>query len=274
MNPTQRPFSVVGQGQSMLSAPVPNVIAIGSGKGGVGKTWLSVTLCHALARGGARVLLFDGDLGLANVDIQLGLAPKHDLGSVIAGRRTLGGAIFRYEEGGFDMIAGQSGGGGLAVLPPARLAALRDELMNFAKSYDWLVIDIGAGIDRTVRAMLNRAGVGLVVTTDEPTALTDAYALIKIMKSERPDADLRTVVNMAASTRDGERTYATLRRACENFLRYSPPLAAVVRNDGHVRDAIRQQMPLFVRHPNSDAAADVAALAERLSGALPLRGVS
>lgn len=269
-----RPYTVVGNGPTSAAPPVANVLAVSSGKGGVGKTWLSVTLCHVLARSGARVLLFDGDLGLANIDIQLGLAPKHDLSAVIAGRRTLQGVVFRYEEGGFDVIAGQSGAGGLASMPPARLVGLRDELMGLAKSYDWLVIDIGAGIDRTVRALLSRAGIGLVVTTDEPTALTDAYALIKVVKSERPDADLRAVVNMAASSRDGERTYATLLRACENFLKCSPPLAGVVRNDPHVRDAIRQQAPLLMRYPNSDAAGDVAALVARITAPLTLRGVS
>lgn len=274
MTPQTRPFSIVGKSSPAAALPLPNVIAISSGKGGVGKTWLSVTLCHALARNGARVLLFDGDLGLANIDIQLGLAPKHDLASVIAGRRSLKGSAFRYEEGGFDVIAGQSGAGGLASLAPARLVALRDELMELAASYDWLIIDIGAGIDRTVRTLLSRAGVGLVVTTDEPTALTDAYALIKVIKSERPDADLRAVVNMAASSRDGERTYATLLRACENFLKCSPPLAGVVRSDPHVRDTIRQQAPLLMRYPNSDAAGDVAALAGRLAASIQLRGVS
>ncbi|HEU0071340.1 MAG TPA: MinD/ParA family protein [Alphaproteobacteria bacterium] len=273
MNP-HRPFTVVGNGPGAAPLPVSNVIAVSSGKGGVGKTWLSVTLCHVLARSGARVLLFDGDLGLANVDIQIGLAPKHDLSAVISGRRTLSGVISRYEEGGFDIIAGQSGAGGLASLPPARLVALRDELMGLARQYDWLIIDIGAGIDRTVRTMLSRAGIGLVVTTDEPTALTDAYALIKVVKAERPDADLRAVVNLAASSRDGERTYATLLRACENFLKCSPPLAGVVRNDPHVRDSVRQQAPLLMRYPNSDAAADVAALINRMTSSVPLRGVS
>jgi flagellar biosynthesis protein FlhG len=267
-----RPFTIVGNGPVATAAPLPNVIAVSSGKGGVGKTWLSVTLCHALARVGQRVLLFDGDLGLANVDIQLGLAPKHDLSSVIAGRRTMQGAIFHYDEGNYDILAGQSGAGGLATLPPARLIALRDELMGFAASYNWLIVDVGAGIDRTVRTMLSRAGIGLVVTTDEPTALTDAYALIKVVKSERPDADLRAVVNLAASPRDGERTYATLLRACENFLKCRVPLAGVVRRDTKVREAIRQQAPLLIRHPNSDAAADVMALASRLTGLIGMRG--
>jgi flagellar biosynthesis protein FlhG len=244
---------------------VSNVIAISSGKGGVGKTWFAVTLSHALARSGRNVLLFDGDLGLANVDIQLGLAPQHDLGAVIAGRRTLQGATFRYADGRFDIIAGQSGSGGLASLPPTRLAGLRDDLMAMAPNYGSVIVDIGAGIDRTVRTMLGRAGTCLVVTTDEPTSLTDAYALIKVVRSERPTANLQVVVNMAASESEGERTYGVLVRACENFLKYTPPLAGIIRRDPKVREAIRSQAPLLIRHPTSEAAADVEAIARRLS---------
>lgn len=245
--------------------PVANVIAVSSGKGGVGKTWFAVTLSHALARGGKNVLLFDGDLGLANIDIQLGLAPQHDLGSVIAGRRTMQGAAFRYPEGQFDIIAGQSGSGGLASLPVARLVGLRDDLVALAPNYHSIVIDIGAGIDRTVRTMLGRAGVCLVVTTDEPTSLTDAYALIKVVRAERPGANLQVVVNMAASESEGERTYGVLVRACDSFLKYTPPLAGIVRRDAKVRDAIRSQAPILVRHPNCDAARDVEAIARRVS---------
>lgn len=244
--------------------PVANVIAIGSGKGGVGKTWFAITLSHALARVGQNVLLFDGDLGLANVDIQLGLTPPHDLGSVIAGRRTLQGAKFRYDAGGFDIIAGQSGSGGLASLPPARLASLRDELMTMAPKYNFILVDIGAGIDRAVRTLLGRAGTCLVVTTDEPTSLTDAYALIKVVKAERPNANLQVVVNLAASESEGERTYGILVRACENFLKYTPPLAGIVRRDVKVREAIRSQTASLTRHPNSEAASDVEAIARRL----------
>lgn len=260
MSPNAAALSIVPTG-----TPVPNVIAVSSGKGGVGKTWFAVTLSHALARSGKNVLLFDGDLGLANVDIQLGLAPEHDLGSVIAGRRTMQGAAFRYTDGRFDIIAGQSGSGGLASLPPARLAGLRDDLMTMAPNYSAIIVDVGAGIDRTVRTMLGRAGTCLVVTTDEPTSLTDAYALIKVVRSERPNANLRVVINMAASESEGERTYGVLVRACENFLKYTPPLAGIIRRDVKVREAIRSQAPILTRHPTSDAAADVETIARRLS---------
>ena len=137
--------------------------------------------------------------------------------------------------------------------------------MALAPNYHTVVVDIGAGIDRTVRTMLGRAGACLVVTTDEPTSLTDAYALIKVVRAERPAANLQVVVNMAASESEGERTYGVLVRACESFLKYTPPLAGIIRRDIKVRETIRSQAPLLVRHPNSDAASDVEAIARRFS---------
>ncbi|HSK41294.1 MAG TPA: MinD/ParA family protein [Arenibaculum sp.] len=241
-----------------------NVVAVASGKGGVGKTWLSITLSHALARLGRRTLLFDGDLGLANVDIQLGLMPTSDLGLVMNGGLPLAAAAERYAEGGFDIIAGRSGSGNLANLTPSRLNELRTDLLEVARAYDTVVIDLGAGVDRTVRHLSGPAGVTLVVTTDEPTSLTDAYAFIKVTHAASPRSDLRVVVNMASSQREGERTYGTILKACQNFLKFAPPLAGIIRRDMRVRDAIRNQTPLLQRSPGADAAADVEGIAKRL----------
>ncbi len=241
-----------------------NVVAVASGKGGVGKTWFAITLAHALALEGARTLLFDGDLGLANVDIQLGLMPKTDLGSVLTGRLTLNQATIPFEDGGFDIIAGRSGSGSLANIPASRLQILGDDLMLLAAAYDRVVLDLSAGIERTVRQLASNVGACMVITTDEPTALTDAYAFIKVTHMEHPAADLRIVVNMANSTREGERTYNTLLKACEGFLKISPPLAGIVRRDNKVRESIRRQSPTLTRFPNCEAAADLEAIAGRL----------
>ncbi|TAN62921.1 MAG: cobyrinic acid a,c-diamide synthase [Magnetospirillum sp.] len=241
-----------------------NVVAVASGKGGVGKTWFAITLSHALARAGQRVLLFDGDLGLANVDIQLGLMPKSDLGSVVAGRQTLNQALTQFPEGGFDIIAGRSGSGTLANIPLSRLQMLGDDLAVLAGNYDRVVVDLGAGVEKTTRNFSQQAGTIMVVTTDEPTSLTDAYAFIKVTHMERPGTDMRIVVNMANSTREGERIYNTLLKACEGFLKISPPLAGVIRRDLKVREAIRNQTPIMTRSPNAEAAADVEAIVQRL----------
>ena len=246
-----------------------NMVAIASGKGGVGKTWLAITLTHALAKAKTKALLFDGDLGLANLDIQLGLMPKHDLGSVIAGRLTLSQAIFPFEDesaNSFDIIAGRSGSGGLANVPASRLRILGDDLTLLSSGYDWVILDLGAGVERTVRQLTHNVNTCLVVATDEPTSLTDAYAFIKLTHMGRPDADIRIVVNMANSTREGERTYNTLLKACEGFLKISPALMGVIRRDNKVREAIRAQSSILTRYPNCEAAADVEKIAALLLG--------
>jgi flagellar biosynthesis protein FlhG len=242
----------------------PNMLAVASGKGGVGKTWFSITLCHALARAGKKALLFDGDLGLANVDIQLGLTPDKDLSAVVEGSATLAAAITRYDDGGFDILAGRSGSGNLAMLASQKLSEVRNDLIGLAKDYDAVIIDLGAGVERPVRQMAGPAAFTYIVVTDEPTSLTDAYAFIKLARAANPTADMRIVVNMAATSSEGQKTYETIRKACESFLSYTPPLAGIIRRDAKVRDAIRAQTALLIRSPQSQAAEDVEAIAAQL----------
>ncbi len=239
-----------------------NIVAVASGKGGVGKTWFSVTLTHALAKMGKNVLLFDGDLGLANVDVQLGLMPKRDLNDVIRGRLGLDKVVQRYEDGGFDIIAGRSGQASLSALPSQRLTVLRDQLLEVADKYDVVIVDLGAGVDRTVRMMSASATRTLLVTTDEPTSLTDAYAFIKLGNAAGMSKHVSIVVNQAPTPNEGEKTYRTLLKACENFLRLSPPLAGMIAMDPKVKDSIRHQTPILTRSPNSDAAVDVEKIAK------------
>ena len=133
------------------------LVAIASGKGGVGKTWFAITLSHALARAGRRTLLFDGDLGLANVDIQLGLMPDRDLGAVLTGKLSMRHSVTKYPDGGFDILAGRSGSGNLASLPAPRLNRLLAELSSLSELYDHVIMDLGAGVDRTVQLLAGSA---------------------------------------------------------------------------------------------------------------------
>ena len=242
-----------------------NITAIASGKGGVGKTWFSITLAQALSKKGKRILLFDGDLGLANLDIQLGLMPKHDLSGVISGRLTLNQAIIDYEQGGFDIIAGQSGAGGLLNIASSRLQVLGDELSLISSKYDMVMLDLGAGVERTVRQLAHISGTCIVVLTDEPTSLTDAYAFIKVLNKERPEIEIRIVTNIVNSIREGERTYATLEKACQGFLKFSPDLLGVIRRDSKVRETIRAQVPLLTRYPSCEAAKDIDQIVTKLT---------
>jgi len=241
-----------------------NILAIASGKGGVGKTWLSVTLAHLFARAGRHVLLFDGDIGLANVDVQLGLTPQRDLNSALSGRHSLEEAITRYEEGGFDIIAGRSGSTSLASLPMEKLHAIATQLADIQKNYDHVLIDLGAGIEQNVQYLAALASRCLVVVTDEPTSLTDAYAFIKIAQMGKNSPEIGVVINQAATQKEGEGTYSAINKACMNFLNMSPALMGIIRRDNKVKDSIRSQKSLLIKAPHSTAATDAAALSIKL----------
>jgi len=241
-----------------------NILAIASGKGGVGKTWLSVTIAHLCARSGRHVLLFDGDIGLANVDVQLGLTPQRDLNSVLSGRHSLKEAITHFPEGGFDIIAGRSGSTSLASLPLDKLETIATELKNIQSNYDLVIIDLGAGIEQNVQYLASLAARCLVVVTDEPTSLTDAYAFIKISRMSKNPPEIGVVINQASTQKEGESTYHAINKACVNFLNISPMLYGIIRRDNKVKDSIRNQKSILIRAPHSTAATDAAALSIKL----------
>lgn len=245
------------------------IITVASGKGGVGKTWVSVTLAHTLANMGRKVLLFDGDLGLANVDIQLGFMPEHDLGDVIAGNLTMKEAITSYDDtaisdGKLDIIAGKSGSGALGNLTHDRLIQIRADLVEMAEDYDHVILDLAAGVDNSVNILSNHKGVVLVVLTADPTSLTDAYAFIKLTHMRNPKSNIQIVVNNVSSKQEGKKTFEAIKKACEGFLRFSPSLAIIIKNDSRIVDSIRSQTPLLARHPQSDAAEVMQELASKL----------
>ena len=245
-------------------AAAKKILTVASGKGGVGKTWLSASLCHAMAQDGKRVLLFDGDLGLANVDIQLGLNVQHDLVEVVSGKLSMRKAITPYKPGGFFVIAGRSGSGVLADLNRSRIKEMRREILGLANTFDRIVVDLGAGVETAVRGLLPKGCQTYVVTTDEPTSLTDAYAFVKIAMRLDPETDPKIIVNMADSLEKGLRTYETLSRACNSFLSRSPELTGVVRRDSKVRDAIRRQTLYMNRYPTTTATRDIRKIAAKL----------
>lgn len=240
-----------------------NIIAVASGKGGVGKTWVAITLASLVARTGRKTLLFDGDIGLANVDVQLGLTPKRDLSEVFLKQARLADVVTPYAPN-FDIIAGRSGAGNLSTLPASALASLTEQLLALAKQYDFTFIDLGAGIEEHVRMLAAAAGRCVVVVTDEPTSLTDAYAFIKLCVTNGAPAAVDIIVNQAASLKEGEKTFGSLTKACVNFLKFAPPCLGIIRKDGKVRESIRKQTPIVTHAPHCTAATDAATISIRL----------
>lgn len=266
-------------------ARLRNMIAVASGKGGVGKTWFSITLAHTFAHSGRRALLVDGDLGLANVDVQLAMAPANDLASVVAGRIKLADAIAAFAGGapawddgnpaaqgagsGFDVLAGRSGSGSLDGMSRKQIETLCAELGRASVLYDHVIVDLAAGMNSHMTPLFAMTGKALIVVTDDPTSITDAYACIKLLVSRHPGLDIRIVVNMADGRSEAERTYGSLLRACEHFLKFAPKLAGYIVRDKHVSQSIRAQAPLLSRYPQSTAGKHVQNIAEGLQPAGP-----
>ncbi|MFZ4601683.1 MAG: MinD/ParA family protein [Caulobacterales bacterium] len=249
--------------------PAP-VIAIASGKGGVGKTWFSTTLACTWGRQNRRTLLVDGDLGLANVDVQLGIRPKSDLSAVLRGWIDLEAAVTPVnggpsKQGGFDLLPGHSGSGALANVSMEDVAGIVAGLATLAFHYDRVILDLAAGVDAQTIRLAGSADRVVVVTTEEPTALTDAYAFIKVLRLHRPEATPSIVVNMADKRLTGRRIYDQLAKACETYLGVRPPLAGIIVRDAAVPDCIRAQTPLTIRNPGAPALDDVIRIAEQIA---------
>jgi flagellar biosynthesis protein FlhG len=255
--PQLRPGSPIQQVLRDLR-PRARVLAIVSGKGGVGKTSLAVNLAIGLAAAGRRVLLVDADIGLANVDLLLGQRPRGDLGHVLTGRMALADIV---QEGpaGIAWIPGASQMPALARIGQKRRDAVLEDLSDLETQHDLLVLDAPAGIGRGVLGLTRLADELVVVTTPEPTSLVDAYALLKATAaSGAPGApglgQVRLIVNMVAHRRDVERVHSRLREAAGRFLGVPVGLLGYVFCDGHVGRAVQRQEPLLLAYPHSQAA--------------------
>ncbi|MDN5346765.1 MAG: flagellar biosynthesis protein FlhG [Clostridia bacterium] len=239
------------------------VLAVVSGKGGVGKTNLTVNLGLVLAKWGYKVLIFDADLGLGNVDILLGLVPRWDLRQVINGEKSLAEIIIRGPAG-LQLIPGASGLQELADLDSFRQEKLLQELESLATRQDFVLLDAGAGISRKILSFALAAGEVLVVTTPEPTALTDAYGLIKILA--RLGTKNYLIVNRVASETEGREAAQRLQQAVRRFLHLDLPLLGFIAEDRAVGQAVHRQQPFVLSASGVKAALDVEAIARKLLG--------
>lgn len=245
-----------------------SIVAVASGKGGVGKTFCSITLASCFAKKGRRTLLVDGDLGLANVDVQLGIAPETDLAAVVAGWVELEDAVTAVDggarDGGFDVLPGRSGSGALAEMPTAEVARLAASVTALSLQYDQVILDLAAGIDQNITRLGKAADRCLMVITDEPTSMTDGYAFIKVMKGHAPNVEPVIAINQALNAEGGRRTYEAIARACQTFLGFRPALAGIILKDDRVPDCIRRQQTLASNYPQAQAIRDIDAIADVL----------
>ncbi len=239
------------------------VIAVTGGKGGVGKTNVSINTATALAAQGQKVLVLDADLGLANVDVQLGIRAKHNLSHVISGECTLEEVLVEGPRG-IKIVPAASGSRAMVEMTEAQHAALIQSFSNLESQFDCLIVDTAAGISDMVLSFARAAQEVMVVVCDEPASFTDAYALIKLLSREHGVFRFRIVANMVRSSREGMELHAKLAKVTDRFLDVALELVATVPFDENVRKAVRQQQTVVDAYPRSPASVAYQGLATKI----------
>ncbi|GAB4398325.1 MAG: MinD/ParA family protein [Rhodoferax sp.] len=253
--------------------PLGKVLAVTSGKGGVGKTFVSANLAAALAKRGRKVLVLDADLGLANLDVVLNLYPKITLHDVFTGKATIEEAIVRAP-GGFAVLLAGSGMVEYSRLTPN----VRDDFLRIMTGllphYDIVLLDTGAGISDVVLFAVSLASEVLVVATPEPTSLTDAYATIKVLAGEQKRRVVRMVINQAARMGDGRAITAQLQQVLDRFVSVAPGEKVRLVHmgdipaDPSVRQAVMRRQLLLQSMPGCPASLAISQLAGKLEDSL------
>ena len=239
------------------------MFAITSGKGGVGKTSASINLAIALAARGKRVIVLDADLGLANVEVLMGLNSFFNLQHVIDGEKSIMQILVKGP-GGIEIVPGTSGLAKLADLGPAARQNVLNGLKDLQEQSDFVVIDTMAGIGQNAVRFAAAADEVLVVTTPEPSAIVDAYATIKTIFSIREDTVFRLIINMVVNQQQALAVTTNLSRVAKQYLGLTLSYLGYIPRDPHVAQGVMQTTPFVLRFPNAPATQAVYELADRI----------
>ncbi len=248
-----------------MAQPHPvRVIAITGGKGGVGKTNVSLNMAIAMASMDKEVMVMDADLGLANIDVLLGLHPKYNLQHVIRGERTLEEVIVEGPAG-VKVVPASSGIKDMAELSPSQHAGLVRAFSELNHKLDVLIIDTAAGISDSVVTFTRAAQEVIVVVCDEPASITDAYAMIKLLNREHGLFRFRVLANMTQSAQQGREVYEKMVKVTDRFLDVAMEYIGSIPHDEYLIKAIRKQRAVVEAYPRSKAAIAFKTLAEKVS---------
>jgi flagellar biosynthesis protein FlhG len=252
-------------GLLLLKAIKPvQVIAVTSGKGGVGKTSVSVNLAVSMAMSGKKVMLLDGDLGLANVDVMLGLQPKYNLADVIEGKCSLEDTLLKGP-GDLLVVPASSGKRNMAQLSQAQNAGLVHAFSELHRSLDVLIVDTAAGIADSVITFSQASQEIIVVVCGDPASLTDAYALIKVLNRDHGVERVQVLANNVQNALEARDIYENLRRVSERFLDVTLSFIGSVPQDEWLRRAVRKQKAVVEMYPNSPSAEAFHALTRKIA---------
>jgi len=239
------------------------VICVSSGKGGVGKTSITVNVAVALAQAGKRVLLVDGDLGLANVDIVLGLSVKHTVRETVEEGAALSDILVQIAPD-FFVLPASSGVPEMASLSVEEQTFLTNALEDIMGDFDYVLIDCAAGIGESVLWFNRWADHSAVILAPDPTSMTDAYALIKVMAAQFGRQEFHLIVNNVRSQKEGAELFKSMSAVLKNFLRIEPELLGMIPSDPTVSKAIRAQKPFLSTAPEAKASKAVKVLAAQI----------
>jgi flagellar biosynthesis protein FlhG len=238
------------------------VIAVTGGKGGVGKTNVTLNTAISLAQQGKRVMVLDADLGLANVDVLLGIRVEKNLSHVLSGECTLDEVLVEGPYG-IKIAPASSGSQSMTELTPTEHAGLIRAFSELQSQIDVLIVDTAAGISDMVLSFSKASQDIIMVVCDEPTSLTDAYALIKILNKEHGIFRFKIVANMVRSMREGDELFSKLTKVTNRFLDVALELVAVIPFDENVRKSVRKQKAIVEAFPTSPAALAIRRLAKK-----------
>ncbi|WP_373078546.1 MinD/ParA family protein [Zhongshania sp.] len=254
----------------MSRRPV-QVIAVSGGKGGVGKTNVSINLGVALAEAGKRVVILDADFGLANIDVLLGLQSTKTIEDVLAGDCSLQ-EVMLTGPAGIKIIPASSGTRRLTMLSSLEHAGLIGAFSEIADQLDVLIVDTAAGISDSVVNFVSAAHEVLLVVCNEPSSITDAYAMIKLLSRDFARSRFRIIANMVANDAEGRQLFATLNNVCRQFIDVSLIYTGAIPFDQNLRDAVRQRRPVIVNAPSSVSARALREISQNvLAWPLPTR---
>ncbi|MDB4868491.1 MAG: MinD/ParA family protein [Cohnella sp.] len=253
------------------------MVTVTSGKGGVGKSNFSLNFAMALQRRGHSVLVFDADIGMANIDVLLGTPAKYNLFHLLKGEKSIWD-IIQTGPNGLQFIAGGSGFQELVRLTDEQIEYFAAQIGQLNGHFDFILFDTGAGLSKETLRFITAADEAIVVTTPEPTSITDAYALMKMVKTMGHQVPFRLVVNRVSDDREGQVTADNIRQVASKYLQMELPVLGYIPDDTNVSKAVKRQTPLTVAYPDSPATRGIDRIAsrylleERESGSMDVTG--
>jgi flagellar biosynthesis protein FlhG len=248
--------------QSQQSGRTTRIITVTSGKGGVGKSNFTLNFALTLQAKGYKVLVFDADIGLANIDVLMGVSPKYNLYHLLKKEKTIWDIVHKGV-GDLEFIAGGSGFQDLIRLTEDELEYFSDQVGRLNGYADFLIFDTGAGLSKETLKFILAAQETIVVTTPEPPSITDAYAIIKMVHSMEHDVKFQLVVNRVADANEGKHTASKISLVAKQFLQLDIPTLGYVSDDPLVSKAVKKQVPFTIAYPHSAASRAIHELVER-----------